>query len=804
MPDHDLIAEIEREFASTLHPTSGFLPPATPLIDLPEPFAAIAEAARELAAHYHGEHKDCRPWLDERFTRTPATWLPALASASRPVLESLMTKTSLLCHAYRWRFMPTDPGLYQLKSIILPPALETIWTAVARHLGIPRVGMFYTMVTCNWRLDGVEGGKPYAIDDLQDGRIRLIDSWLLPPEDCELTAFISAALMMEAQGRKAADCMLHTYDAMRRDDVQEVAYRLVACRDVLKSVLDAFNSLIRKDRMDISNFLKLVQPTMLWLLDHGDGALEGASGPQACTLQLLDNFLGVPRNSELGTMILKSRRYLLPEHRRLLEKTDACHSLLRRYVEKTDDTHLTELFNQCVGTFLSWRRSHQKRGAMYLKGKPEDKVDHYASTGLVVSVDSDRVKTFEATMEQHIRKTESRLLQDPWEGRERSFDAVFRHMGEEQRLRFRQTMRERPVQSGEILVKIGQRRPGLMLLAHGQAQVRRSVGLQKVPIGRLGPNEVFGEMSMLENEPAGAEVVATVDGLLAHLPLDDLYALFREDPALETGLYRCLGKFLSARLRKINAILPDLLARETSYMRPLRTADECQTAVDDPVTTWQAEPWFRFVQANAFHRDFWPAWMLQSPHWESSPAPHGPLQDIAALRAAPLPSSATLTAETTCLFLGVGPHLGRTGGTEILVEPSPQVLAAWKKHPESAATRCHHENLVRLAQGFGFLELPPVQAVYWDFFLGFVSESEAVEVFNWIYHRLQVGGVFQGSFFTPAAASCPIVRTFGIPIGTARTEETVSDWFTRSGWGARPVDFRTAGSGTVTVFACTR
>jgi CRP/FNR family transcriptional regulator, cyclic AMP receptor protein len=788
--DH-LIGRVEEEFRETLHPGTGFLPSVTPLIDLPAPFDRLSDACHELAYRYHGSGKDVRPWLDSLFAEMPGTWLPALEGAPRPVLEALMTKASLLCHAYRWRFMPTDPALYHIKSLELPLALDQIWTESARILGIPRVGMFYTMVTCNWRLEGRSQGCPYETEELEDGRVRLIDAWLLPPEDSELTAFIVAALRMEAQGRRVADCMLQTYRAILREDHQEVAYRLVACRDVLKTLLDAFNGLIRKDRMDITNFLKLVQPTMLWLLDHGEGPLEGASGPQACTVQLLDNFLGVPRESELGEMILKSRRYMLPEHRRLLELTDPCQPILRDYVERLGDSHITELFNSCVGTFLTWRRSHQKRGAMYLKGKPEDKVEHYASTGLVVGVENDRVKIFESTMQRHIEQTESRVLADPWKGRERSFEAVFRYLGHEQRSRFRRAMKERPVAAGEVIIAMGQRRPGLMLMEKGEAHVRNSAGMRKLVIARIRQHEIFGEMSMLENEPAGAEVVASCDGVVAQLSLDDLYLLLRQDSTLESGLYLCLGKTLSARLRRINAVLPHLLAQERLPTRPLIRAAEC------------GKSWRSFAVANGFHRDFWPLWLIDHDSFDGETAPKDTsLSDLSHLDRESAGNARI--AQGPILHLGVGPGLGNGSLETILIEPSDQILGLWQQKSVGSMARGHHQNIIRMAQGYAFLDLPRCTEIHWDLLMGYASDAEVVDVLNWAYARLLPGGEMIGCFFTPATRDCPLVREFSVPFGVGRTEDQVTDLFTRSGWGASPVVFRSSRTGYILSFCAQR
>ena len=398
-------------------------------------------------------------------------------------------------------------------------------------------------------------------------------------------------------------------------------------------------------------------------------------------------------------------------------------------------------------------------------------------------------------MQTHIAETEGRALEDPWKGRERTFDAVFRYLRPEQRALFRSAMRERPVAAGEVLIASGQRRPGLMMLTSGEALVQRGSGTRKVPIGRLGPLDVFGEMSLLENEPAAAEVVARSAGTLAHLGLDDLYALLHRDPALEAGLYLCLGKLLSARLRRLNRILPDLLAGETPPSRlPLSPADCLR--VSPASSPHSGLPWHKFAQANGFHRDFWPLWLLGHETLGSTdPSLAGTsLADLAAL----------CREETSSpgLFLGLGPASLSAAPGSVLADPSYRVLEAWKNSPAGRAITAHHENIVRLAQGFGFLDLPVCDRITWDLLLGFATDAEAVDVLTWCHQHLAPGGSFHGLFATPDARNCPVIKEFEIPIGTLRTEDQVTDLFTRSSWGELPVTFTRSRSGHFSRFSC--
>lgn len=305
-------------------------------------------------------------------------------------------------------------------------------------------------------------------------------------------------------------------------------------------------------------------------------------------------------------------------------------------------------------------------------------------------------------------------------------------------------------------------------------------------------------MSLLENEPAAAEVVTCSDGILAHLGLDELYALLQRDPALEAGLYLCLGKLLSARLRRLNRILPDLLAGESPPSRPPLSPADCQR-VSPAASPHASLPWYKFAQANGFHRDFWPLWLLARETLDSA---HPSLVGTSLADLANLAVLCRQTTTSSGLFLGLGPAALAAAPGSVLADPSYRILEPWKNSPNGEAIQTHHENIVRLAQGFGFLDLPVCGQITWDLLLGFASDAGAVDVLNWCHQHLTPGGSLAGTFFTPEARHCQVIREFDIPTGLLRTEDQVTDLFTRSAWGELPVEFTRSGSSHFSRFFC--
>jgi CRP-like cAMP-binding protein len=101
---------------------------------------------------------------------------------------------------------------------------------------------------------------------------------------------------------------------------------------------------------------------------------------------------------------------------------------------------------------------------------------------------------------------------------------------------------------GEILVQRGKRANGIYLLVRGSARVQ----IPSQASGRtLGPGEICGEMSYLEDAPASANVIAETDVEVYHLDRPTLQSLFELFPHLGSRFYRSLATNLSRRLRDL-------------------------------------------------------------------------------------------------------------------------------------------------------------------------------------------------------------------------------------------------------------
>ncbi len=131
--------------------------------------------------------------------------------------------------------------------------------------------------------------------------------------------------------------------------------------------------------------------------------LDGASGAQTATIQLLDAAFCVSRASEVGVMATHARAYLPAGQRAVLEAVDRGAPAVRDFVANEAGPEARALWNDCLTSLHQWRRAHQKRGAMYLR---TENTSYHSVGGLVAKQDAaTRAEAFDRAMEEHVRET---------------------------------------------------------------------------------------------------------------------------------------------------------------------------------------------------------------------------------------------------------------------------------------------------------------------------------------------------------------------------------------------------------------
>ncbi len=95
--------------------------------------------------------------------------------------------------------------------------------------------------------------------------------------------------------------------------------------------------------------------------------------------------------------------------------------------------------------------------------------------------------------------------------------------------------------AGTVLMTEGMSSDRVYILTRGTVRVERGIDYP-VPqlLARLGPGELVGEMGVLRNAPRSATVTAEEDLEVLEIDIDDLRAVFRQEPRLLLALARVM------------------------------------------------------------------------------------------------------------------------------------------------------------------------------------------------------------------------------------------------------------------------
>jgi CRP-like cAMP-binding protein/ATP/ADP translocase/HEAT repeat protein len=122
--------------------------------------------------------------------------------------------------------------------------------------------------------------------------------------------------------------------------------------------------------------------------------------------------------------------------------------------------------------------------------------------------------------------------------------ALFDGMAGRDMVNIAQSLREYNVRQGATIVAEGQSAESMFIISHGTAAVRK----QEQTLGKLGPNDYFGEMAVITGRMRTATVVAETDMRLLELASDELFEILFD----RTEIAISMMLLLSRRLRVAN------------------------------------------------------------------------------------------------------------------------------------------------------------------------------------------------------------------------------------------------------------
>jgi len=114
--------------------------------------------------------------------------------------------------------------------------------------------------------------------------------------------------------------------------------------------------------------------------------------------------------------------------------------------------------------------------------------------------------------------------------------------------RLRDVITWRDADTGEVLMRQGQKAPPLIYVATGQMAVEH----EGLPVGTCGPDDFLGEMSLVSGEGASATVKVAMPARIAVFDRDGLVRLMQVMPELARAFDRRLNRGLADKIQRMN------------------------------------------------------------------------------------------------------------------------------------------------------------------------------------------------------------------------------------------------------------
>ena len=115
--------------------------------------------------------------------------------------------------------------------------------------------------------------------------------------------------------------------------------------------------------------------------------------------------------------------------------------------------------------------------------------------------------------------------------------------------------------AGETIFREGDEASAMYVVLAGEMEItKKSRAAVDARVAVLGPNDWFGEMSIVDIQPRSATVRALAPARLIRITAADLDALYRHDVRSYAIIVLNLARELSRRLRVADGILADLIA----------------------------------------------------------------------------------------------------------------------------------------------------------------------------------------------------------------------------------------------------
>lgn len=137
---------------------------------------------------------------------------------------------------------------------------------------------------------------------------------------------------------------------------------------------------------------------------------------------------------------------------------------------------------------------------------------------------------------------------------------IFSKLSFDETSRLAQIIVRTEVGEGTVVIEQNALGDALYVIQEGEARVSRDMNVdghhdQAEELGRLGPGDLFGEMSLIDDLLTSARVTALRPMRLLKMPKSEFVKLLGSDDRFAVKVYQSFCRTLSDRLRRANELL---------------------------------------------------------------------------------------------------------------------------------------------------------------------------------------------------------------------------------------------------------
>lgn len=139
---------------------------------------------------------------------------------------------------------------------------------------------------------------------------------------------------------------------------------------------------------------------------------------------------------------------------------------------------------------------------------------------------------------------------------------LFKDIAEPELTTLAETLRERPLKRGQVLVRESEAGEEMFVVLRGSMVISKAItGRVEQVLARIGPGDFFGEMSLFDRSPRSATVQADADATVLVLDREALRRLTEQNPRAAAAFFQALVQVFIERLRASG----DLVAEVTRW-----------------------------------------------------------------------------------------------------------------------------------------------------------------------------------------------------------------------------------------------